>query len=680
MGYSKLVYDSVGRSYPRKNQYIVDLLKASPSEKKSIDKKSHPYIKELEDFKNKEKDFLERIEKEAKEKFSNIENKKIRDLEETYYKAVKKESFYKDYVDLTYDAELEHLIAEREVMHIPGIISHDKDLHEQLKERSAQLANISQSEIDQANKEIEAKTKLRKEQLDAELKDLDEKFRKKIISKTALKTEKKSKKRAADDDIKSYSYLNKKTSYEEDIKNIKHRIKIDFKSGMNVLESDKSDIRRKTPIEVDKTKPLISYATALIPGLGQLLNKQYMKAIFFFIGTLFIYLVSIPYALGYGNYQGEGIQGLISLAQGGARLDRSVIFLIEGIIAIMLLVIAFIIFYVSFKDVNTVEKGLIKGIRKKEWFETKQSIATDGFPYLVISPAAIVTMFIVLVPIITTVFLSFTNYDPNHQSKFEWIGLGNYATLFRGEGVAGMAFWPIVLWTLIWTFGATTLAIAIGFILSLIANQERIKFKGFFRTIYLLPWAVPAFITIMFFSQMFASNGPLTGLIKSVFGDTLFGMPIDIKNNTIQTRVILMLLQGWLGSAYIFLLTTGILQSIPKDLYEAAEIDGATGFQQTLKITIPLVLYQTGPLLIGQYTFNFNNFSIIHLFNGGGPFLPSTYGNVAGSTDILISYIYKLTIGNNYQALGAAVTMIVSLTLMFVTFLGMRDMKAFKED
>ena len=307
MGYSKLVYDSVGRSYPRKNQYIVDLLKASPSDKKNIDKKSHPYIKELENFKNKEKDFLERIEKEAKEKFSNIENKKIRDLEETYYKAVKKESFYKDYVDLTYDAELEHLIAEREVMHIPGIISHDKDLHEQLKERSAQLANISQSEIDQANKEIEAKTKLRKEQLDAELKDLDEKFRKKIISKTALKTEKKSKKRAADDDIKSYSYLNKKTSYEEDIKNIKHRIKIDFKSGMNVLESDKSDIRRKTPIEVDKTKPLISYATALIPGLGQLLNKQYMKAIFFFIGTLFIYLVSIPYALGYGNYQGEGI-------------------------------------------------------------------------------------------------------------------------------------------------------------------------------------------------------------------------------------------------------------------------------------------------------------------------------------------------------------------------------------
>ena len=283
-------------------------------------------------------------------------------------------------------------------------------------------------------------------------------------------------------------------------------------------------------------------------------------------------------------------------------------------------------------------------------------------------------MFIVLVPIFTTVLISFTNYDPDNQSKFTWFGLQNYKMLALGQGVAGKAFWPIVIWTLIWTFGATTFAIAIGFILSLIANQDRIKFKGFFRTIYLLPWAVPAFITIMFFSQMMARNGPITELINNVFG-----IALDIKNNTLQTRLALIALQGWLGSAYVFLLSTGILQGIPADLYEAAEIDGATGFQRTLKITIPLVLFQTGPLLIGQYTFNFNNFSIIHLFNGGGPFNPSVYGNVAGSTDLLISYIYKLTINSSYQGLGAAVTIIVSLVLMFFSWLGFRNMKAFKE-
>ena len=400
-----------------------------------------------------------------------------------------------------------------------------------------------------------------------------------------------------------------------------------------------------------------------------------MKALFFFIGSLFIYLVAIPYALGYGNFQGDGVAGLISLAEGGKRLDKSIIFMIEGIIAIMLLLISLFILYISFKDVNTVEKNKIKGIRPNLWFETKANILTEGFPYLVITPASLAVIFIILVPITTTILISFTNYDPNNQSKFTWAGLQNYKLLALGQGVAGRAFWPIVVWTIIWTFSSTTLAIAIGFILSLIANQERIRFKGFFRTVYLLPWAVPAFISIMFFSQMLSINGPLTQLLNNVFGVTL-----DIKNNTLQTRTTLILLQGWLGSSYVFLLSTGILQGIPSDLYEAAEIDGATGFKKTMRITIPLVLFQTAPLLIGQYTFNFNNFSIIHLFNGGGPFNPSVYGNVAGSTDLLISYIYKLTINSNYQGMGAAVTIVVSLVLMFFSWLGFRNTKAFKGD
>ena len=265
--------------------------------------------------------------------------------------------------------------------------------------------------------------------------------------------------------------------------------------------------------------------------------------------------------------------------------------------------------------------------------------------------------------------------DPDHQTKFNWIGLSNYALVAKGEGIAGGAFWLILRWTLLWTAGATTFAIAIGFILSLIVNQERVVGKKIFRTIYILPWAVPAFITIMFFSLMVSRNGPLTEIINGIFNINL-----DIKNSTNATRIFLILLQGWLGSAYVFLLSTGVLQGIPKDLYEAAEIDGAKGFQQTLRITIPLVLFQTAPLLINQYTFNFNNFSIIYLFNRGGPFFPSLYGNLAGSSDLLISYIYKLTVQNQYQGIGAAITIVISLVLMFVSYLGYRNTKAFKED
>ena len=674
MGYSKEIFDSVGRSYPRKNQYIIDLINASPSDKKNIDKNSHPYIKQLKEYEEKEKNFLSQINSEAKEKFSNIKENKIKKLEEDLYKARKKALFYEKYVDLTYDAQLEHDIAERQLMHIPEIIKNEKELQDKLLDRTNELSKITQAEIDNSQKEIESKTNERNKVLEQELKELNSKYKEGIISKKALKSEIKAKKRAAKEDITSYTYLNRKKAIEEDIKNIKHHIKIDYKSKLNVLNSDISDIRRKTPQEVEKTKPILSYLTFLIPGLGQLLNKQYEKAILFFIGTLFIYFAAIPYFLGFGNYQGSGFSGLFTLAEGGTRLDRSIIFMIEGVISIMLILVSLLIFYVSFKDVNKVEKDMIKGIRKKSWFETKESIFNDGFPYLVISPAAIVVLFIVLVPVFTTILISFTNYDPNHQAKFQWFGLSNYKLLLTGQGVAGKAFWPIVLWTLAWTAFATTLAIFIGFSLSIIANNDRIKFKGIFRTIYILPWAVPAFITIMFFSQMFARGGPIPHIVEN-----LFGVVLDVKNNPMQTRVVLILLQGWLGSAYVFLLSTGILQGIPHDLYEAAEIDGATGFKKTWNITIPLVLYQTAPLLLGQYTFNFNNFSIIHLFNGGGPFVPTTYGNVAGSTDLLISYIYKLTINSNYQAMGAAVTVIISLALMFFTWLGFKDMKAFKE-
>ena len=113
-----------------------------------------------------------------------------------------------------------------------------------------------------------------------------------------------------------------------------------------------------------------------------------------------------------------------------------------------------------------------------------------------------------------------------------------------------------------------------------------------------------------------------------------------IIHNANYTRIALIMIQGWLGSAYVFILSTGVLQAVPNDLYEAAYIDGASSWKKLTRITLPIVLFQTMPLLIGQYTFNFNNFTIIYLFNGGGPNLIEKYGIYAGSTDILLSYIY----------------------------------------
>ena len=471
------------------------------------------------------------------------------------------------------------------------------------------------------------------------------------------------------------SFESKKKYNEEIIKNKKYELSKGLREKIRSVDINVDDLRRNYPIEVERSVAVKSYFTILTPGIGQLLNKQYIKAALLFFGTLYTYLIAVPYSLGYGNYKGDGVAGLITLAEGGKRLDRSIIFMIEGLISIAFLTIAFAIILLAFKDALKVEKEQIKGIRSYSWCETKQVLFEDGIPYIVSMPALIITIFIVFIPIATTIILSFTGMDPNHQAKFGWEGLANYAVLITGEGMIGSIFWKIFKWTIVWTIGATTLGIFIGFSLALILNNDRVKGKVFFRSIYLLPWAVPAFITIIFFSILSSPDGAITQMVQEIFGTT-----VSIKNDPTISKIMLICIQAWLGSSYVFLLSTGVLQSINSELYEAAEIDGASSFRKLTKITIPMVLFQTAPLLVGQYTFNFNNFSNIYLFNGGGPFNPVEYGNLAGETDILISYIYKLIMENQEQAIGAAVSIIISIGLMIVAYMGFSRTKAFKKE
>lgn len=670
MKYQKDLVDDRGKTYPRKNEYIKDIIDG-----KNPDRNSHPYIIKLNEYQKKEKELLDKAKKEADSLETSSENSsEFKDLNKKLYISKAMVDFYEENSYLTYDASLKAKQAEIYLNQIPQIIEHDLDLKNKLTDKSNKISLLSEKELNDANEKIAKEKKLLEEEYQKSLANLKESFEKNLISAKAYKSEKEKYKKRFEDSNKAIEFLNPKNSLEEEIKSLKYKVKQDVKEQRKILASDLAEARRRNPVETEKTSPWRSIVSLPLPGLGQLLNGQWQKALVFFLGSLFIYLIAIPYALGFGNYQGEGISGLISLAANGGRLDRSILFMIEGILAIVFLLIALFILIVSFLDVRKVEKAESLGVRPNNWFESVNILRTDGFPYLITTPALLVIIFIVLVPIFTAILISFTDMNPKNQNKFHWIGLENYITIAKGQGIAGQAFWKIFGWTLIWTIGASTLAIVLGFIFALLVNNERIKAKKFFRTVYLLPWAVPAFITIMFFSIMTSRGGVFSETLGSIFNTSL-----DIKNDAFQTRLALILIQGWLGHSYIFLLTTGVLQAIPKDLYEAASIDGANGLKQTFKITIPLVLFQIAPMLINQYTFNFNNFSIIYLYNQGGPFNPKVYGNLAGSSDILISYIYKLTMESQYQAIGAAITIFISIILIIISYLGYRKSSAFKE-
>lgn len=669
----RYVYDSIGNPHERKNLYLKDL-----SENEKIDRKTHPYIIKLEKLQEEERIFLHQLKSKIyheRQELKGKYDKKELALRLELFEASKKMEFYEGKEYISYDFELEYRKNKLKEERLPSIIGLYSDSINEKKKILKELTNLDKSKNDIKVSEFNHKV--------AELKIILNK------NKEKLKQSKK------DGLISDKAYINQVKQLEMELKDkvevlkleipseaIKSRArvltylsKVEVEARYKIMYQDISDFDRKIPIEVEKVDKFKPLTSLILPGLGQYFNKQYFKSMLFFIGTLFIYFIAIPYALGYGNYRGDGLKGIITLAQGGKRLDKSIIFMVEGLVAVILMLFSIAIVAVSYKDARDVQLSMYRGIRPRTKFETIESVKEDGFPYIVTIITYILLSFVVILPVLTTILLSFAGMDPNNQSKFKWIGLKNYQLLITGTGIAGGPFWRIFLWTMIWTIAATTVAITVGFGLALIANNERIKGKTLYRTIYLLPWAVPAFITIMFFSIMSSSNGVLTKTLEMLFGGDW-----AIKQSTTLTRVALILLQTWLGSSYVFLLSTGVLQGIPADLYEAADIDGATVWQKLSKITIPLVLFQTAPLLIGQYTFNFNNFSIIYLFNGGGPFDPSKYGNMAGSTDLLISYIYKLTIQKQYQSVGAAITVFISLGLILFAYIGFKNSQAFKEE
>lgn len=690
--FNKYLYDNINREYDRKNLYLYEVSAlqeeieaATGKEKEELqskleelvkNKKDHAYNKKLAEYKEKEKIFLVNVKKKENEYKGKVDTslpKNVQNLQVRLFRAKELIKFYQNYIKLTYDAELIYEQSKLEIAQIPPVIEFAKECTKDLKEAQNKLSKIDNSNNEKFNLEFKAFKEAENKKLQERIKEVKAKCKEGLISGQAKDNTIKELKRKYKEVLLVKSFECEKTYNEEIVKNKKYELSKTVKQKINTVNINVADLRRVYPVETEKTMPWVSWITFLIPGLAQVINKQYIKAIIMFFATIYIYLIAIPYSLGYGNYKGDGIAGLITLAADGGRLDRSIIFMIEGILAIFLLLIGIFLILVCFKDANKVEKDTIKGTRYKSWIETKQALFEDGFPYLVLSPAAIITIFIVCIPVVTTILLAFTGMGPDTQAKFGWEALKNYKMIFLGEGMVGAIFWRILGWTIVWTIGATTLAIALGFILAIVLNNDRIKGKVLFRSIYLLPWAVPAFISILFFSILFADGGTVVNSLREVFGPNF-----SIKNDPFVIRVVLICIQAWLGSAYIFLLSTGVLQSINAELYEAADIDGATSFKKLTKITVPLVLFQTAPLLVGQYTFNFNNFSIIALFNNGGPFDPSKYGNLAGSSDLLISYIFKLTMNSQYQAIGATITVIISVALMIIAYIGYKNTDAFK--
>lgn len=412
---------------------------------------------------------------------------------------------------------------------------------------------------------------------------------------------------------------------------------------------------------------------SLIPGLGQFYNEQKFKGIVF-LGVFIAFVIELF------TFGVSAVDGFITLGTVPME-DHSLFLLIEGTLQIIITFV-FVVFYVfNIKDAKSVAKKWNSG--QKVNTTTKEIINNmldEGFPYLLTLPAYIVMTIAIIFPVLVTLFMAFTNYDFKHippAGLIDWVGVKNFFSIFFLSSYRA-TFGAVFSWTVIWTICASTLQIVLGVLTAVVANQQFIKGKRWFGVIFLLPWAVPAFITIMSFSNIFNDS---IGAINTQVIPMLNHLPfVDIgavawKTDPFWTKVAIIMIQGWLGFPYIYVMTTGILQSIPEELYEAAKIDGANAIQRFKSITMPMILFVAAPIFVTQYTGNFNNFSMIYLFNNGGP---GSVGGGAGSTDILISWIYKLTTGNAPQySVAAAVTLIISFIVISISLIVFKKTNAF---
>lgn len=259
------------------------------------------------------------------------------------------------------------------------------------------------------------------------------------------------------------------------------------------------------------------------------------------------------------------------------------------------------------------------------------------------------------------------------------IGIRNYQRFIGNPAFRG----PLVLifvWTVVFALLSTFLSFSLGLLIALAFGRD-MPGQKLIKSLLIIPFAIPQVLTILVWRGLW---NPLNGIVGITLNNILLdltGSPVNVFADPFWVKFALITVNVWLAYPYYVLINSGALQALPQDMYEAADIDGASAWSQFRFLTLPLLLVGVGPLLIGSFLVNFNSFNVIFLFNSGGPPIVGT-PTPAGHSDILISYVYRLAFGSGGgQNFGyaAAITVIIFFILVAITFYQFRYMKIWEE-
>ncbi len=359
--------------------------------------------------------------------------------------------------------------------------------------------------------------------------------------------------------------------------------------------------------------------------------------------------------------------------------DQSVLILLYGVATILVTILMIWAWRGALKSAYKAECLDREGRHVNSFVEDVKALLHENLHRLLMTPPMVFIFALTILPLIFMICMAFTNYSKidNHLMLFEWVGLDNFRALFDSNSILGSTFWSVLAWTIVWAFFATFSNYIFGMILSIVINRKETRAKGFWRFCFVLSCAVPMFVSLLIMRTMLQPEGAVNVLLRNL-GLIAQDASLPFFTDPMWARVTVIVINIWVGVPYTLLQLTGVLQNIPGELYEAAKVDGANAVQIFFKITLPYMLYVTTPYLITTFTGNVNNFNIIYLLSGGDPV--TDLSSTAGSTDLLVTWLYKLTIDKQYYNIGAVIGILTFIILAIAALLTYRNSKSYKEE
>ena len=424
----------------------------------------------------------------------------------------------------------------------------------------------------------------------------------------------------------------------------------------------------------------------LIFGVGDLHKGKYYKGILFFLSEVLYALYMIFFGWNwFKDFFTLGTQdAYTTYDEMGFPVnhagDESMKILLYSTLTLVITVLVFVIYIANIKDAYRHQIMRANGEKPTTLKQDAQDFLDGKYHITLLSfPVLMIGIFNIL-PLIFMILIAFTNYSKEHFTLFDWVGLQNFGQLFDviNSSKKATTFIGIAGWTLLWAVVATFSNHILGMVVALMINKKGIKLKSLWRTLFVITIAVPQFVSLLLMNQMLQENGAINILLGYLNGGHNPGIKF-LSDDVWVARITVMVVNCWVGIPYTILSMSGILMNIPEDLYESARIDGASPVKTFTAITLPYMIFVTTPQLITQFVGNINNFNVIFLLSGGGPATKEYFG--AGKTDILVTWLYNLSMGNEQDyGLASAIGILVFIICATLSLIVYNNSKSMKDE